>query len=318
MNSVSHGLFHSPVALGYTAHPHRDPDTGELFAICYAALSTTSVRYLLIDAAGQVRRNIKIPVQHGPIIHDCAITQNGVLIFDFPITFSLKPVLRGGGFPYTWNNLHPARIGLMPREGQASDIRWFTVDPCFSFHSCNAFDLPNGDTVLDLVVHDRMFHKSDQGPDSDLGVRLERWTLCAHQGTVHRQVISHLPQEFPRIDERFTSKPYRYCYSVSGYLHKPSENSLLCHDMNTGEVVSHAYGKDKFSSEVIFVPKSADAAEGDGWLLSYVHDLNCGNSQVVILDSNRLGDTPQAVIHLPLRVPLGFHATWITRRKTKG
>lgn len=317
LNSVAHGLFHSNLQLGYTAHPHRDPDSGELFAICYDALSTTSVRYLVLDPAGQVRRNVKIPVQHGPMIHDCAITQSSVLVFDFPVTFSLKPLLRGGGFPYAWNDRHPARIGVMPREGQAIDIRWFAVDPCFSFHACNAFDLPNGDIVLDLVVHDRMFHQAIQGPESDVsGIRLERWTLSADDHKVNRRVISQQPQEFPRMDERLTGKPYRYCYSVSTgeRLDHPTENLLLRHDMETGAVTSHHYGTNKFSSEVVFVPKSPDAQEGDGWLLSYVHDLDCGNSQVVILDSNRLEGTPQAVIHLPVRVPLGFHATWVASK----
>lgn len=315
LNSVKHGLFHSPVELGYTAHPHRDPDTGELFAVCYDALAHNTLRYLVIDPAGEVRRNIRIPVQHGPMIHDCALTQSSVVIFDLPVTFSLKSAVQGAAFPYAWNRKHPARVGLMPREGQPQDIRWFDVEACFSFHTCNAFDLPNGDTVIDLVVHDQMFHRSTRGPETDLSrVRLERWTLCARQNKIVRKVISGNSQEFPRMDERLTSKPYQYCYSVTtgGRLDQPCENMLLQHDMNTGTVRSHHYGTNKFSSEVVFVPKSPDAAEDDGWLLSYVHDLDCGNTQVVILDSRHIGGAPQAVIHLPVHVPMGFHATWVS------
>ncbi|MGB4342282.1 MAG: carotenoid oxygenase family protein, partial [Moraxellaceae bacterium] len=44
---------------------------------------------------------------------------------------------------------------------------------------------------------------------------------------------------------------------------------------------------------------------------SYVHDINCGSSKVVILDAQNIEGEPQAVIELPVRVPLGFHGNWI-------
>ena len=60
-----------------------------------------------------------------------------------------------------------------PKDGQAADMRWFDVDPCYVFHPCNAFELPDGSVVMDVVAHRRMFDRSRQGPEFDSGARFE-------------------------------------------------------------------------------------------------------------------------------------------------
>ena len=314
LNSIKHGLFESPLNQGYTAHPHCDPQTGELHAICYDALALNVLRYVVIDPQGQVRRNLKIPVSGSPMVHDCAITQSSVIILDLPVGFSVQAAVKGGALPYCWRPKKTARVGLLPREGQADDIRWFEVDACFSFHIANAFDMDNGDTIIDLVVHEKMFDRSTNGPEADGSkVTLERWTLPARGKHVQRKVMSNTPQEFPRIDERLVGQPHRYVYSISmdSRLDSTTPNLLQRCDMQTGQIESHSYGHAKMTSEAVFVPKSDTSAEADGWLISYVHDLNGGDSQLVILDSQKLGQSPQAVIHLGAHVPMGFHASWI-------
>jgi carotenoid cleavage dioxygenase len=310
LNTVKHGLFNSDANTAFTAHPHVDPDTGDIHAICYDALARNSVRYLHIDKEGQLKRNVRIPVQHGPMVHDCAITQSRVVIFDLPVTFSVSSVLKGNSLPYAWNPRHKARVGLLPRNGTGDDVRWFPVDPCFIFHACNAYDADNGDTIVDVVVHGRMFDSSRQGPEKQQ-ITFERWILNNHTGNVQRTVISRESQEFPRLDERLTGKPYRYAYTISFDLGNPTENALLRHDMHTGETLKYPYGPQQVSGEVVFVPRHKNAAEDEGWLMSYVHDLDGGPSKIVILDAQKPGNAPQAVIELPVRVPLGFHGNWI-------
>ena len=61
----------------------------------------------------------------------------------------------------------------------------------------------------------------------------------------------------------------------------------------------------------MFVPRSADAAENDGWLISYVYDLREGRSDFVVVNAADLAGAPQAVVHLPVPVPLGFHGNWM-------
>ncbi len=312
LNTVNMGLFNSDVNSSFTAHPHIDPDTSEMHAICYDGILHRRITYLVIGVDGQVKRQVTIPLTHGPMIHDCAITKNNVVILDLPVHFSVKTALAGGGLPYAWDEKQPARIGLLPRQGQAEDIRWFEVDPCFSFHICNAFEASNGDTIVDLVVHGRTFYRSLQGPEGE-NIAFERWTLPVAGGRVQRKVISRERQEFPRFDERLTGKAYRYAYAVgiSASDDAPQPNVLYRHDLHTGQTLTHDYGDSYMTGEVVFVPCHADSAEDDGWLMSYVHNLDGGPSRVVILDAQKLGQTPQAVIELPVRVPLGFHGNWV-------
>jgi carotenoid cleavage dioxygenase len=309
LETVRHSYFDSPLLRAYSAHPHRDPVMGDLHAICYDGLTSNKISYVRVDPQCRVTRVVDIPVKHGPMIHDCAITASHVIILDLPVTFSRREFITGSTFPYHWNTAHEARVGLLPLGGEATDVRWFDVDPCFVFHTCNAFEREDGTTVLDAVVHDSMFDRSRQGPDSDR-TTFERWTMSPASTQVRRTVISDAGQEFPRFDERATTKANRFAYAV-GTRAEPGGEPLLKHDLRDGTTVAHDYGPGRVTAEVLFVPRSADAAEDDGWLLSYVYDLREGRSDMVVLNANDVAGPPQAVVHLPVPVPLGFHGNWI-------
>jgi carotenoid cleavage dioxygenase len=304
-------LFNSPVARGYSAHPHRDPDTGALHAVCYDGLSRR-VHHLVVDAAGRLVRTEEIPVRHGPMIHDCAITRSQVVVLDLPVTFSLRAFFGGAAFPYRWNPKHAGRVGLLPMNGSASQIRWFDVDPCYVFHTSNAFETNDGSVVLDVVAHPEMFNTARNGPEL-AKVSFERWTLAAGGNQVRREVRCDRNQEFPRFDERLTGRPYRYAYTAATVHEAPADGRqpLFRHDLHSGSTQVHDFGAGCVTGEAVFVPRHAQAAEDDGWLLSYVYDAAEGRSALVILNAGDFQGAPQAVVHLPVTVPAGFHGNWI-------
>lgn len=320
LNSVRYSLFNDQEKYAFSAHPHKDPVTGDLHAICYDALVMNKIHYHVIDSEGKLKNRVSIPVQHGPMMHDCNMTQSKMIIFDLPITFSLANIKRGADFPYKWNEQHPARIGLLAKNANADEIQWFNVDPCFIFHSCNAYDLENGDVILDAAVHNETFKNTIQGPSDGQVVRLERWHFECATGQIKRKVISSIPQEFPRFDERLTGQPYRYAYTISlGEEGKPGNptdiqpNYLLKHDLDVGKTTQHFYGEGYVTGEVIFIPNATGHAEDDGWLISYVHSIECKNSKVVILDASDIEKEPLAIIELPTHIPLGFHSNWVNQ-----
>ena len=67
------------LAEGYTAHPKLDPVTGELHAVSYL-WAWDHLRYTVIDVDRRVRREVRVPVDGGPMVHDCAITENHVVL----------------------------------------------------------------------------------------------------------------------------------------------------------------------------------------------------------------------------------------------
>lgn len=294
---------------GFAAHPHVDPITGEMLAVCYDAKDWRSLRYVAVNADGQVRREVKISVKHGPMIHDFAFTQRFAIILDLPVTFSLMAAIAGYSFPYRWNDAHKARIGLMPREGEAKDIIWIPVDPCFVFHTVNAYDRDDGSLVLDLIVHDRMFATSKVGPDSQ-HCALERWIVDPVARTVERIVIDGTPQEFPRPDERRLGQPYRYAYTMA-MIGDFLGAGLFKHDLETGIRQVHDFGPDRHPCEFVFVPAHADAGEDEGWLIGLVIDAAAGTTDLTILDARDFEGEPQATIRLPHIVPPGFHGNWV-------
>lgn len=303
----------------FSAHPRRDPETGELHAICYEATDPNRIRYNIIDTAARVRRSVVIPVSQGPLIHDCAITKRFVVILDLPMTLSMRTILSGHGFPYAWNPDHPARIGLLPREGNADDIIWLPVDPCFVFHIANAQDLEDGRLSLDVIAYDQMFTDRNDGPDT-LPRAFERWMIDPVSGVVQRLTIDDDPQELPRIDERRTGMAYRYAYALG--LPRDAGNALVGdaplykHDLDTGTRRLHRFGAGRVAGEFCFVPRSEHAEEDDGWLVGLVIEAEGDATALEIIDSRAIEDRPVASVRIPHRTPPGIHGAWLPHALT--
>lgn len=302
----------------FTAHPHRDPLTGEHHAICYDGRVQHEVRHVVIDRGGKVIRELAIPVKHGPMIHDCAFTRRFAIILDLPVTFSMKALIAGHSFPYRWNPRHQGRVGLLPRDGRAEDIVWVEVDPCYAFHVANAYDRDDGGVVLDLCVYDSMFAEGAQGPDGR-SRGLERWVIDPAGRTVVVATIDASPQEFPRLDERRFGGTYRYAFAMA-LPEDPADaflgaTRLYRHDLVAGERQVHDFGEGRYPGEFVFVPRSESSPEGDGWLIGLVVDMARGRTELVILDAARFTDAPVASVHLPHRVPSGFHGNWFAEKR---
>ena len=318
LETIAHDAFGDTLRGAFTAHPHRDPATGEFHAICYDAMDPDHVRHVVITPEGKVRRELRIKVANGPSIHDCMITENYVIIMDLPVTFSMKAVLAGHGFPFRWNPEHRARVGLLPREGGAHEVIWRDVAPCYVFHPANAFEA-DGKVFLDVCAHDRMFADSAIGPSSQ-ACPFERWVIDPAPGAisvpVERRVIDAAAQEFPRPNEEYIGKPYRFAYTVAlpegGDAAFLNETRLFKHDLTAGRRAVHDFGAGRVPGEFVFVPRDdGDGAEDAGWLIGYVVDTNDQHSELVIIDAQNFAGTPQAVVHIPHRIPPGFHGNWV-------
>jgi 8'-apo-carotenoid 13,14-cleaving dioxygenase len=314
LGTVAYNPFEGTLKGSFSAHPHLDPETGEMHAICYDATQPKLIRHVVVGRDGKVRREEPISVADGPSIHDCMITKNYVLIFDLPVNFSMKLLLAGQNFPYSWNPNHQARVGLLPREGRAEDIIWCNVSPCYVFHPCNGYETEDGKVIVDVAAHATMFTESTQGPDSH-GTPFERWTIDPTIRSVDRAVIDPDAQEFPRLNEAYLGKPYRYAYTMalpeSGAVTAFSANKLYKHDLVAKSRQVHSFGPDRFPGEFVFVPKANSTAEDDGWLMGFVINLADETTDFVILDAANFEGAPQASVHIPHRIPPGFHGNWV-------
>ena len=57
-----------------------------------------------------------------------------------------------------------------------------------------------------------------------------------------------------------------------------------------------------------------DSAEDDGYVKAFVHNPVRGAADLVILAAQDFTAAPVARVHLPARIPLGLHGSWIPDR----
>ena len=299
------------IGTGFTAHPKVDPDTGELHAMCYDwANLRDHIRYVTVDAEGEWADEVDIPMQGMSMIHDMSLTQNYAVIFDLPVTLSFMALGTGASFPFRWDNDHEPRVGLLPRNGEGKDVIWSPIKPNYAYHPMNAYEDEQGNVVIDIVRYERMFDQDTNGPFGDGLPRLDRWTINPKTQKISEQTVDPRPQEFPRIHPALNSKPYRYGYAVSveGY----SFPSIYKHDMQTGTATQFDVGPGRHSAEPVFVPKEGATAEDEGYLMTYVFDERKDATDLIILDAQDLSRPAIAEVHLPVRVPYGFHGNWVS------
>ena len=85
---------------------------------------------------------------------------------------------------------------------------------------------------------------------------------------------------------------------------------IVKYDLETGSRTFHDFGPTALSGEPVFVPSRPDAAEDEGYLVTYVFDADRSTSSFVVLDAADMGVDPIATVELPQRVPNGFHGSW--------
>ena len=305
---------------GFAAHTKLDRRTGELHAIAYF-WAWDYVQHVVIGPDGMTTSVAGIPVPDGPMMHDFALTAKYVILLDLPVTFSMDAVSAGLKLPYTWNPAHQARVGLLPRDNPSAGVRWFEVDPCWVFHTLNAYD-DGGRVVADLVRYENAYDVSTLSGHGPL--TLDRWIIDPAAGRVTQQRLDDRPQEFPRVDDRAISQPHRYGYSAvigavsqatvspgGDFADEAFTNALLKHDLAAGTVQAHQFGHNATAGEAVFAPASPDATEDDGYVMAFVHNPDRGAADLVILAAQDFTGQPIARVHLPARIPLGFHGSWI-------
>lgn len=313
LDTVRQHAFGGALPAGTTAHPKLDPVTGELHVMAYTFMDPL-LRYHVISPDGVLTRTEEIELGAPVMVHDMALTQTYAIALDLPVVFDLQMVLDGAAMPYRWDDAYRSRVGLMPRSGTGADTIWFDVDPCYVFHPLNAYD--DGDAVvMDVVRHPDMFRQSLDGPIAG-PPRLERWRFDLPSGRWSSEVISERPQEFPRADERLATLHHRYGYAAgSGILDlgglDDQPTSALKVDLERGTEEVHEFAPGVKVGELVFVPDSDDAGEDEGWLMGMVHDRSTDRSSLVILDATDVAAGPVAQVHIPVRVPAGFHGNWM-------
>jgi len=312
LNSLDTDPFHGTLETGFTAHTKFDSQSKELHGITYAfPRGSYEAHYVVIDKDGRVKRTDLLPLSSGTMLHECAITENYVLVLDLSITFALSKLAKGY-FPFSWNDDHQARIGLLNRKSDNVEIKWFNIDPCYFFHTVNAYEDQQGNVVVHAMRYQRLFDEDWNGPFTEFPSLLTRWTLNLANGNASEQQLDDLPAEFPRMHPHLNGKFNRFGYSLgTGLGVKPDFGRIIKYDFVNKSNEVYELGEGKEGAESVFIPSENQKNEDDGYLMTYVYDKASDKSNLVIFHAQNIKSGPIAQIKLPQRVPFGFHGNWV-------
>ena len=313
LDTVGYENFDGRLETAFTAHPKICADTGELHFFGYGQLPPYFV-YHRLSADGKLEKSEEIEVGGPTMHHDFAISRNHAIIMDLPVIFDLQLAIQGT-MPFRWSDDYPARMGVLPRNGTNSDVRWFEIDPCYVFHTVNAWDDGN-EVVLDACRISEIWRNSaDMTGGEQPGVQtLHRWRFDMDSGAVREETLDERGMDFPRVADARVGLQNRYAYTVgleAGEDGSPGLNSTMKLDMVKGGAEVQSYGGGH-PGESVFVPAAgADPDSDEGWVMTYVYDDKTGQSEFVVVDASNFSAAPVARVPLPQRVPYGFHGSWI-------
>ncbi|MCX2978859.1 dioxygenase [Halieaceae bacterium IMCC11814] len=306
LETVGMYTFRGRLQSNMTAHPKICPVTGEMMFFGYGLLPPF-LTYHRVSAEGELVQSEVVDVQAATMVHDFLITRNHVVFMDLPMLWDLEK-LSGTDIPVSFDESYGARLGVMPRNGSNKDIKWFDIDPCYIYHTLNAYEI--GSKII--VRAPRMVGYASVGMDHPPVPRLHEWTLNLDSQTCTEHQLDDLGVDFPTVPDAHIGRDHRYGYAAQlAQDGVPLVLGFHKYDFQTGSRSSHMLNNHRLGSEPSFVAAENAVSEDDGYLISYVYDPTEAKSELVIFNASQLSDDPLARIHLPARVPAGFHGSWI-------
>ncbi|MCP2295134.1 all-trans-8'-apo-beta-carotenal 15,15'-oxygenase [Nocardia amikacinitolerans] len=310
----------------FSAHPKWDPVTGDMYNFGLDLLPTPRIRTYRVDRSGALRCLATVPMLDLGWNHDFALTERYmVFVLDPLLPNVAKMALATHSFidSLDFKRAKGTRFLLVPKSGGAPRI--VEHEALLHVHLTNAYD-DGADVVVELVRLDTEWSEfrrmtglvnletpeTPQFPAS----RLMQYRIT-EGGTVIERELADVSGEFPQYDWRRSTRRHRFSYLAGAGGPAGLFNSLIKVDHRTGVATECDLGPSSVG-EPLFVARTPDAGEDDGWLLALNHQLIENRSQLVILDARDLERGPLATAWLEHHVPWGFHGTFTRRVAAPG
>ncbi len=298
-----------------TAHPRLDPRTGEMLVFGYS-LFAPYLTYSVIDPNGAMAHHVAIDLPAPVMMHDMIMTEHYAVFLDSPYVFDLANI--GKGPMVRWMPENGCRIGVLPRRGDASDLRWFDIDPGHVQHFWSGWE--NGDRIEfsgcrypapDFGIDNTT--PLDERSAKDITARPARYWVDLAAGTAGWEETDDIDGDFNRINPAYDGLRTRYQY-MSGFTrtdrHLGDFDAIVRYDLDKDERSVWSAGANGHVGESVFAADPNGQAEDDGWLLNTVYFDDRDSTDLVVLDARDIESGPIATVRLPRRLPFGFHVNW--------
>jgi len=315
----------------FTAHPKIDPLTGNMIAFSYASkgLITRDCTFMEISPTGELLREVWFEVPYYCMMHDFGVTEDYAVFHIVPCVSSwdrLEAKLPHFGFDTTL----PVYLGILPRKGEAKDMKWFKSPNLFCSHVMNAFNDGSKIYFDTPVAKNNMFpffpdiHGAPFNREEGRSF-MTRWTVDYNSKGDEFEKVERLTDhmgEFPRIDDRYATQNNRYGWllvmDASLPFNGPSArasglriNNLGFMDLHTGKQSLWFCGPDCLIQEPCFIPKSPASPEGVGYVVALIDNIVLNYSELAIFDALAVENGPIGLAKLPFRLRQGLHGNWM-------
>jgi carotenoid cleavage dioxygenase len=302
-----------------SAHAKVDVHTGELLFFDYGP-AAPYMRYGVVGADGRLAHAVDIDLPGPRLPHDMATTEHYSILMDLPLVNDPEAA-RAGRHKLLFDQSLASRFGVIPRHGSADQIQWFDAEPCYVYHSINAWE-EGDEVVLDLCrVTKPEPNPAATGPLAKLlsylrlDAHLHRYRFNLRTGQTREEQLDDENTEFPSINASWLGRKTRYAYNVR-ISPEPTLlfDGIVKYDVSNATSTRWMCGPGQWASEAPFAASGGRVhvdQEDDGYIVSFVYDQLEDRSECVVLDARDIAAGPLARVLLPQRVPIGFHATWI-------
>lgn len=315
----------------FTAHAKTDPVSGELITYGYQAtgLCSRDLFVYIIGRQGDIKREIRLQVPYVSMVHDIAITQKHIVIPVFGYVSSMER-LKEGKIHWAWDSTQPSYVGILPRDGEAKDVRWFKGPERATIHTFNARTEGNK-VIMEAPIFDSnpfpFFPNIDGSrwnPEKGRAtIRRQTFDLDSSKDTFTEEVLFQTKVvDLSRVDTRYLSLPSRYGFCHYADATRPLDEARTgltrgraanCYgrfDFATGAVSSYFGGETHTLQECCFVPRGKQGAEGDGYLIGVANNIAEARSELIIADAQNLEAGDIARVILPFRSNVQVHGIW--------
>lgn len=316
LDTIGEWNFQGQLEQSMTAHPKLDPKTGELHFYRYSFFNAPYLHYYIADQNNTIIRETAIDIPRPVMFHDMVLTENYAIFFDCPLVFNLEQA-KANKKPFLWQPEQGTTIILVDRHDSNKKPIYIKTDPFWVWHFMNGFE-ENEKIVIDFVHYPEINMESHVRAILSNKSNLQRMSIDLKTHAIVSEKLDDHYVDFPTINNEKLGQAYRFGYAphidTEILSKKQIPNyfpSLIQYDLAKNNHKIHQFKPGCYGGEAAFIPSGNGQSELDGYVVTFVYNENTQTSDFVIIDPNNFQSEPIATIHLPVRVPSGFHGNWI-------
>jgi carotenoid cleavage dioxygenase-like enzyme len=305
----------------FSAHPKRDPMTGDIFNFGVVAGLNATLKLYKCDSTGKIIRQNSVPLEGLPLVHDFVLAGPYLIFFVPPVRVNL--LMAGLGLSsfseaMEWQGNQGTQVIVCDRETLTLVSRGET-ESGFQWHFGNGYVDTDGSVVVDLVRY-RDFQTNQYLKEVATGethtpakgtlwqARLNPQTGKVTQWQELLDRACEFPGVPPQVVGQVSTDTYLSVFRDGVDISQELLGAIARFNAKTDTLTVADLGENCYPSEPVYAPDTLNPQQG--WVLTVVYDGNSDTSEVLVFDSEALDGEPVCRLGLPSVIPHGFHGQW--------